>query len=37
MNTARILGAILAIACAWWFGRSVRLLTSQRHARRAGR
>lgn len=35
--TMRLIGAILAIACAWWLMRSVRLLTSQRHARRAWR
>jgi hypothetical protein len=37
MNTARILGAILALACAWWLRRSVRVLLLERRTRRVWR
>jgi uncharacterized membrane protein YccC len=37
MNTARILGAILAIASTWWLLHSLHRLLLERRSRRAWR
>ncbi len=33
----RVIGILLVVVSAWQLARSLRLLTSQRHARRIGR